>query len=76
MSDDVVVPFKTADNVVGDGAALDPDQVLDAAKGDYLQVVVVGFKKDGEIDMRSSHGSRDAMWILQRGVHHLLFETE
>lgn len=76
MDDDVVVPFKTADGQVGDGAAIDPDLILENAKGDFLQVVVVGFNKDGQIEMRSSHSSRDALWIIRKGEHHLLFETE
>jgi hypothetical protein len=71
-----IIPFKRPDGMCGDGTVLEPDHILEAAKGDYLQVVIVGFDKDGKIDMRSSHGSRDAMWILQRGVHHLLFDTQ
>jgi len=76
MADDVVVPFRATDGIIGDGVAVDCDQVLDACKGDFLQVVVVGFDKDGQIRMNSSHGSRDALWLLRRGEHHLLFETE
>lgn len=43
MSEDVVVPFKTADGIVGDGFVIEPDDVLESAKGVYQQVVVVGF---------------------------------
>lgn len=71
-----VVEFKRADNLCGDGLALYPDQILEAAKGAYLQVVVVGFDRDGQIDIRSSHGSRDALWILRRGEYYLLLETK
>lgn len=73
---DNILPFATSDHKIGDGLALDLDQVLEGAKGDFLQVVVIGFEHDGHISMRSSHGSRDALWIIRRGEHHLLFETE
>lgn len=70
-----IVDLRTKGGIVGDGADLDVDKVLEAAKGDFLQVVVVGFDQDGEINIRSSHGSRDALWILRKAEHHLLFET-
>lgn len=75
MSDDTVVPF-TRTGVIGDGIALDPDKTLDNARGDYLQVVVVGFDQAGQINLRCSHGGRDALWILQRAIPHLMLETD
>lgn len=74
MADDKVIALRPT--LVGDGAEIACDQVLGAAAGVYVQVVVVGFDKNGEIDMRSSHGSRDALWILERARLHLLTETE
>ena len=74
MSDDTVVPF-TRTGKCGDGIALDPDVILDAARGDYTQVVIAGFDANGEVDLRSSHGSRETLWILQRAVLHLMLET-
>lgn len=73
MSDNII-PLRPV--LVGDGAALEPDMILEAAKGAYEQIVVVGFNADGQIDMRSSHGSRDALWIVERARLHLLTETE
>lgn len=67
---DNIVPFKGSD-IVGDGSVIDPDKVLEACKGEFLQVLVVG-----QIAMNCSHGSRDALWLIERGRHHLLFETE
>lgn len=71
-----IIDLKQPSGVVGDGYAFDPDAILEAAKGVYVQVIVVGFTADGEIDMRASHGSRDALWVLRKAEHHLLFETE
>ena len=71
-----IIDLKQPSGQVGDGFAFDPDVVLEKAKGTFAQVVVVGFDKDGKIDMRSSHGGRDALWIIRRGEYHLLFETE
>jgi hypothetical protein len=77
MDDETVVAFPgSKDCTVGDGFTFDPDDILQAAKGDFLQVVVIGFDKDGEIRIRASHGSRETLWIIRRGAHHLLFETE
>lgn len=73
--DDNVVPF-TRTGWLGDGIALNPDMILDKARGDFKQVVVAGFNQDGQIDLRSSHGSRETLWILQRAILHLMLETE
>lgn len=75
--DDTVIRFPGAwGGQVGDGFAFDPDQVLDGARGNFLQVVVCGFNLEGEIEVRASHGSRDALWVIAKAQHHVLFETE
>lgn len=61
--------------VLGDGAVIDPDKVLEAAKGDFTHVVVLGWDKNGELNLRSSHGSRETLWLLRKAECHLLFET-
>lgn len=70
-----VIPFKGA-GIVGDGAELDPDQVLEACKGNFVQVVICGFEADGTFAMHASHGSREALWKLQRGINFLMNESE
>lgn len=40
-----------------------------------IEVVVAGFTMEGEFIVASSHGSREALWILARGQHHVLVET-
>lgn len=61
---------------IADGIDLDPDHVLEANKGKFQQVVVVGFYQDGKIAVCSSHGSREALWMLERAKLHLMLETE
>lgn len=61
---------------IGDGVALDVDKVLDAAKGRFIQVVVCGFEPDGTFAVCASHGSRDALWKLTRGINFLMNESE
>lgn len=71
-----VVDLKTRDGLVGDGTIIEPDAVLEGAKGAFLQVVVLGYTTDGEIRVRCSHGSRDALWAIERAKLHLMLETE
>lgn len=71
-----IIDLKQPSGQVGNGFAFQPDVILEEAKGAYEQVVVVGFDASGEISIRSSHGSHEALWILRRGEYHLLFETE
>ncbi len=70
-----VIPLRDG-QPVGDGVELDPERVLANAAGAFRQVLVCGFDQDGQIDIRCSHGSRDALWILQRAILHLMLETE
>lgn len=49
-------------------ATMTVDQALDSAKGlDLTDVLVVGYKPDGELAMRSSRMSRaDALWLAEK----------
>lgn len=61
---------------IADGVALDPDTILERNKGKFKQVVIVGYDQGGLIAVCSSHGSREALWMLERGKLHLMLETE
>jgi len=61
---------------ISDGIALDPDKILDMAKGEFGEVVIVGWTPDGELQVRSSHGSREALWHLTRAIHQLTEGTD
>lgn len=70
MSDDNIVRLATGP--IGDGAAIDIDSMLEANKGVFRQIVIVGVKHSGDIAVASSHGTPEAMMLLQHGVHFIL----
>lgn len=62
-------------DVVGENFVLEPNLVLEGAvKKSFTQVVVIAFDADGEIHVSSSHSSREALWLIKKGEHHLLFD--
>ncbi|WP_033931788.1 hypothetical protein [Vibrio cholerae] len=59
-------------NVVGIGnAAIDPDNVLEIAKGNYESVIVLGYDKDGYLDGRASTNltRENILWLLEQFKH-------
>lgn len=48
--------------------ALDPDDVLESAKGQYSSVVIMGYDKDDMFTLRASANIRkvDINWMLDR----------
>lgn len=61
---------------IGDDVVLDADAVLEAAKGNFQQLIIAGYENNGEFHVRSTHGSREALWMLQRAIVHMMLETE
>ena len=57
-----IIPLNPA--IVGEGIALNPDTILDNAKGCFVQVVVVGTTDEGEVEVRSSHSIAEAYMAL------------
>lgn len=56
------------------GAAEDPDNVLEQAKGQYNEVLVLGWDKDDIMDCRSSTGlsHEQVLWIITKFQHKLM----
>jgi hypothetical protein len=57
-----VVKFYAAD------AAKEPDNVLEQAMGDYSEVLVIGWDKNGELDIRATKGLADGgnmLWLIE-----------
>lgn len=53
--------------------SLDPDRVLEAAKGKMESVVVIGFTLDGaEYFASSDADGADVLWHLERAKHRLM----
>lgn len=56
-------------------AADDPDNVLLQAIGEYQDVLIIGWDKDGELDVRSSTyfaDSGNVLWAVEAFKHSLL----
>jgi len=57
-----VVKFYPAD------ASKDPDNVLELAAGQFSEVLIIGWDKDGGFDARSSNGLKDGgdiLWLVE-----------
>lgn len=67
MSD--IVKFYPAD------AAKDPDNVLEQAVGEFSEVLIIGWDKDGDFDARATLGlsdGGDVLWLIEAFKHKLL----
>lgn len=59
-------------DVIGIGnAAVNPDNVLEIAKGSYESVIVLGYDKDGYLDGRASTNltRENILWLLEQFKH-------
>lgn len=66
---DNIVKFYPSD------AAKDPDHVLERAMGQYQEVFILGWDKDGFLDARSTQGLVDGgniLWLIESFKHKLL----
>jgi len=53
----------------------DPDSVLEQAIGDYQDVLIIGYNKNGELDVRANNYYEDGkhiLWVLETVKHNLL----
>lgn len=53
---------------------IDTDDVLEKAKGNYGSVLLIGWNKEGELDVRSSGDlqGKDILWLTQLVAHKLM----
>lgn len=52
---------------------LDPEILLDAARGELANVIIIGFTHDGDEYFASSQGDgAQVLWQLERAKHKLL----
>ena len=54
---------------VGDGIALDCDDMLEAAKGKLIKTVIIGIDGDGDVYLSGSHSRAESMMLLQFALH-------
>jgi hypothetical protein len=52
---------------VGEHFNVAPDAVLESAKGELAEVVVVGIHNDGTVYLAGSKGSMNTLWLLEAG---------
>lgn len=62
MSDNVV--SLSGRRLVGEGIEISPDDVLDGARGNLTEVVVIGVGTDGSLYAASSKGQPEAMALM------------
>lgn len=56
---------------------MNPDKVLEGAKGELEQVIVIGYDKEGEEYFASSiAGGPECLWLMERFKASLLAITE
>ena len=62
------VEFKTGEK------SIDCDTVLEKAKDNYTSVLVIGWDKEGFLDVRSTNnlGQKDCLYLAQMFAHKLL----
>lgn len=56
-------------------AAKDADNVLEQALGVYDEVLILGWRKDGNMDARATLGLKDGgdcLWLVEKFKHNLL----
>ncbi len=63
-----VVDFKDKES------ASNPDHVLEMAKGSYKDVLIIGYDKDGDLDVRSTNtlNAAHCLFIVQSFTNKLL----
>lgn len=64
-----IIQFKT--DVVGGGVRVDPDAVLESAKG-IRSAVVIGTQSDGEMYFASSDGAFETLWLIEKAKAFLM----
>ena len=71
MTDDSnVIGFRP--QIVGDGIKVDVDQILEANKGAFIRLVMVGERADGEIAVAGSDSLTESMMLLILGQNYII----
>lgn len=67
--------LKLVTNGIGSGVHIEPDRILENAKGRLSEVVVIG-AENGEIVCFSSEGVERALWLVERAKRDLLLGSQ
>ena len=65
---------KTVVKFYPNNAADNPDNVLEQAMGEYEDIFIVGYSKDGDFDCRASTNvtRKDILWMLEHAKMRVL----
>ena len=70
--DDNVTKFEPV--LVGEGYRFDPDEILEAAKGQkFEKVAILAENPDGTIWVSGSANAGETMVLMERAKHHIVF---
>lgn len=69
MADNIV---ELRPGVLGDGAHIDPDQILENNKAEFVRLVLVGERADSSIAVAGSDGAAESLLLLQFGSHFIV----
>lgn len=69
---DNVVSFQTREGIVGDGIKLDPDDILENNKGEFVSLALVGRRADGEICVAGTDSAAESLLLLQWGSQFII----
>lgn len=67
---DNVIGFRPS--IVGDGTKIDCDQVLENNKGEFVRLVLVGVKPDGDYAVAGTDSAAESLMLLQWASHFLV----
>lgn len=65
-----VVPLNL--QLVGDGYQLKPDDMLEANKGQFQTLVMVGIGEDGQLIVAGNLGAAESAFLCQRAIDFLV----
>ena len=61
------------DNQIREGATRFSDQVLEKAKGQYPRLVVIGITEEGVLQVASTSGAPEALWMIEKSKSIILW---
>lgn len=74
MTETVDTVVKFTPQVVGEGYRFDPDQILEAAKGQgYTNILIIGELESGELWVSSAANAGEAMILMEKAKRQICF---
>lgn len=58
--------------IVGDGIKIDADQILEANKGEFVRLALVGEREDGSLAVAGTDSAAESLLLLNWGAHFIV----